>query len=82
MRSPASVLIRVVTLAVSLFTAGWAWAEQHVVLYSANDDTVNKLVAEGFEKTTGIKVDVVSTGSGVLMRRITSEAANPQGDVI
>ena len=82
MRYPASILARGVALAVSLLAAGSAWAEQHVVLYSANDDTVNKLVADGFAKATGIKVDVVSTGSGVLVRRITSEAANPQGDVI
>jgi len=82
MRHPASILARGVALAVSLLAAGSAWAEQHVVLYSANDDTVNKLVADGFAKATGIKVDVVSTGSGVLVRRITSEAANPQGDVI
>ena len=82
MRTPASILARGVALAVSLLAAGSAWAEQHVVLYSANDDTVNKLVADGFAKATGIKLDVVSTGSGVLVRRITSEAANPQGDVI
>ncbi|QIG92867.1 MULTISPECIES: extracellular solute-binding protein [unclassified Bradyrhizobium] len=82
MRSPASILARVVTLAASLFAAGLASAQQSVVLYSANDDTVNKLVAEGFAKATGIKVDVVSTGSGVLVRRVASEAANPQGDVI
>lgn len=82
MRYPASILARGLALAVSLLAAGSAWAEQHVVLYSANDDTVNKLVADGFAKATGIKVDVVSTGSGVLVRRITSEAANPQGDVI
>jgi iron(III) transport system substrate-binding protein len=82
MRTPALILARGVALAVSLLAAGSAWAEQHVVLYSANDDTVNKLVADGFAKATGIKLDVVSTGSGVLVRRITSEAANPQGDVI
>ena len=82
MRTPASILARGVALAVSLLAAGSAWAEQHVVLYSANDDTVNKLVADGFAKATGIKLDVMSTGSGVLVRRITSEAANPQGDVI
>ncbi|WP_234681652.1 extracellular solute-binding protein [Bradyrhizobium monzae] len=82
MRTPASVLARGAALAISLLAAGSAWAEQHVVLYSANDDTVNKLVSDGFAKATGIKVDVVSTGSGVLVRRITSEAANPQGDVI
>jgi iron(III) transport system substrate-binding protein len=57
-------------------------AADHVVLYSANDDTVNKLVAEGFKKETGITVNVVSTGSGVLFRRIASEQANPQADVV
>ncbi len=62
--------------------AGPALAADHVVLYSANDDTVNKLVAEGFKKETGMTVNVVSTGSGVLFRRIASEAANPQADVI
>lgn len=59
-----------------------AAAEQHVVLYSANDDTVNKMVADGFKKETGTTVDVVSTGSGVLFRRIASEEANPQADVV
>ena len=29
-------------------------ASDHVVLYSANDDTVNKLVADGFKQATGI----------------------------
>ncbi|ALM84169.1 extracellular solute-binding protein [Bordetella sp. N] len=57
-------------------------ADGHVVLYSANDDTVNKLIADGFKKETGITVDVVSTGSGVLFRRVISEQGNPQGDVV
>jgi iron(III) transport system substrate-binding protein len=57
-------------------------ADGGVVLYSANDDTVNKLIAENFKKETGITVNVVSTGSGVLFRRVASEAANPQGDVV
>jgi iron(III) transport system substrate-binding protein len=59
-----------------------AAAADHVVLYSANDDAVNKLVADGFEKETGMSVNVVSTGSGVLFRRIASEQANPQADVV
>jgi iron(III) transport system substrate-binding protein len=59
-----------------------ALAQTQVVLYSANDDTVNKLVADGFKKESGVTVNVVSTGSGVLFRRIASEAANPQGDVV
>lgn len=72
-------------LAVAAFaaaSAGTARAGQHVVLYSANDNTVNNMVVDAFQKQTGIKVDVVSTGSGVLFRRVASEAANPQADVI
>jgi iron(III) transport system substrate-binding protein len=69
------------TLAAAV-AAGSAFAADHVVLYSANDDTVNKLVAEGFKKETGMTVNVVSTGSGVLFRRIASEEANPQADVV
>ncbi|AOB30756.1 hypothetical protein AKI39_08710 [Bordetella sp. H567] len=57
-------------------------ASDHVVLYSANDDTVNKLVADGFKQSTGITVNVISTGSGVLFRRIASEQGNPQADVV
>jgi iron(III) transport system substrate-binding protein len=57
-------------------------ADAQVVLYSANDDTVNKLVADGFKKESGITVNVISTGSGVLFRRIASEQGNPQADVV
>lgn len=78
MRSPAIIL----ALAASLLMGVPASSQESVVLYSANDDTVNKIVADGFTKETGIRVDVVSTGSGVLVRRVSSEAANPQGDVI
>jgi iron(III) transport system substrate-binding protein len=74
------------TVAALLFTTVVAsisaMADTQVVLYSANDDAVNKLVVDGFKKETGITVNVVSTGSGVLFRRIASEAANPQGDVV
>lgn len=57
-------------------------ADQHLVMYSANDDTVNKIVATAFTKQTGIKVDVISAGSGLLYRRISAEQNNPQADVI
>ena len=69
-------------LAATMFSACASAASGHVVLYSANDDTVNKMVANGFKQATGITVDVISTGSGVLFRRIASEKGNPQGDVV
>jgi iron(III) transport system substrate-binding protein len=69
-------------LSASVVSTAAMAADGHVVLYSANDDTVNKLIAEGFKKESGITVDVVSTGSGVLFRRVASEQGNPQGDVV
>lgn len=74
--------LRALAVGLALLVAAPAWAEQRLVLYSANDDTVNKMVADAFTKATGITVDVVSTGSGVLFRRIASEAGRPQADVI
>ena len=61
---------------------GPAEAEQKLVIYSANDSTLNDMVSAAFTKETGIKVEMVSTGSGVLMKRIRAEKDNPQGDVI
>ncbi len=61
---------------------GGARAEQRLVIYSANDSTLNELVAAAFTKETGIKVEMVSAGSGVLMKRIQAEKDNAQGDVI
>lgn len=57
-------------------------ADKQVVMYSANDDTVNTMVATAFTKVTGIKVNVISAGSGLLYRRIAAESGNPQADVI
>lgn len=74
--------IGALALAAAITAVPAAAAEQHVVLYSANDDTVNKLIADGFKQATGITVDVISTGSGVLFRRIASEQANTQADVV
>ena len=38
-------------------------AQQKLVVYSANDSTLNDLVFGAFAKETGIQVDPVSTGS-------------------
>ncbi len=83
MRKMVSWLCRLrLAMAGVLALSGGAAAEQRLVLYSANDNTVNSLVADAFTKASGIQVDVVSTGSGVLFKRIASEQAAPQADVI
>ncbi len=59
-----------------------AEAQQKVVIYSANDSTLNDLAFAAFQKETGITVEPISTGSGVLFKRIQSEKDHPQGDII
>jgi iron(III) transport system substrate-binding protein len=65
---------------------GWsigARAEtRQVVIYSSNESVLNSLVFSSFEKETGIKVQPVETGSGILMKRVATEKDRPQGDVV
>src|SRR5690349_4978820 len=64
---------------------GWvngAAAQQRIVIYSSNDATLNKLVATEFTKATGIQADVVSAGSGVVVKRVETEKDRPQGDIV
>jgi iron(III) transport system substrate-binding protein len=55
---------------------------KEVVIYSANEATLDQLVFDAFTKETGINVQPVTAGSGVLMKRIASEKDRPQGDII
>ena len=75
-------LILIAAAAAALASATPGRAEDQLVVYSANDSTLNELVFGAFEKETGIRIQPVSTGSGVLMRRIESEKERPQGDIV
>lgn len=69
-------------VAVLLGWAGLAGAQQRVALYTSNEATLNKLIATEFEKETGIAVNVISAGSGVVIKRVQTEKDRPQGDLI
>jgi iron(III) transport system substrate-binding protein len=77
---------RVFLLVLLGFGAGYASApveaQQKVVVYSSNDDTLHKLVFPAFTKETGIVVEPVSAGSGVVVKRIQTEKDRPGGDII
>ncbi|MBN9089454.1 MAG: extracellular solute-binding protein [Reyranella sp.] len=62
--------------------AGNAWAQKKLVVYTANESTLNDLVFSAFKKETGIEVEPVAAGSGVLVRRLQAEKARPLGDII
>lgn len=52
-----------------------------LVVYTARSESLNNAVIENFEADTGIKVEVVTGGTGEVLKRVQSEAANPQGDI-
>jgi iron(III) transport system substrate-binding protein len=74
--------IAAVALTAALGWAGSADAQQRIVIYSSNDATLNKLVATEFTKATGVQADVISAGSGVVIKRVETEKERPQGDIV
>ena len=75
-------LLTLASLLAALAAGGAAQAQSKLVVYSANDSTLNDLVFGAFKKETGIEVEPVAAGSGVLIRRLQAEKARPLGDII
>jgi iron(III) transport system substrate-binding protein len=65
----------------SIALAGPA-AAQKVVVYTSNDSNLNRYVFDAFKKETGIEVEGVEAGSGVVFRRMASERERPLGDIV
>lgn len=53
-----------------------------VVVYSPNEADVNNKLVKMFQDKTGIKVQLITGGTGDLLSRIKAEAQNPLGDVM
>ena len=53
-----------------------------LVIYTPNAQTMLDAIIPVFEKESGIKVQLVTAGTGELYQRIQSEAGNPGGDVL
>ncbi len=56
-------------------------ASDTLVVYTARSESLNNAVIENFEADTGIKVEVITGGTGEVLKRVQSEASNPQGDI-
>lgn len=52
-----------------------------LVVYSPHPIAFINPLVEEFEKTSGVKVEVIAAGSGELLKRVESEKANPLGDI-
>ena len=69
--------------ALVLGSASGAFADGKVVVYNAtNPKTADRIIDAFKQKHPGIAVEAINAGVGELFTRITSEKANPQGDVL
>ena len=76
------ILCTLLTLTMMLGMVSALAADDVLVIYSPNSDTEVDNVIPAFEEATGIKVDLLSMGTGECVTRIDSEKDNPQADVM
>ena len=77
MRRYHLLIMLLIVLSIMIFSA-----QKILVVYSPAQPELNNLVAREFEKKYGIKVQMVTAGTGELIARIKAEANNPQADVM
>ncbi|MGE0749334.1 MAG: extracellular solute-binding protein [Variibacter sp.] len=77
-RHLSALLIATATAGIALPVA----AQEKVVVYTSNDATLNRFTFDAFKKETGIEVEGVEAGSGVIFRRVQSEKERPLGDIV
>jgi len=58
-----------------------ATSDNSLTVYTPDSESLVNAVVPNFEKDTGIKVNVITAGTGELEKRIQSEKNNPLGDV-
>ncbi|MNI03097.1 Iron uptake protein A1 precursor [compost metagenome] len=61
---------------------GSAKGSTKLVVYTPNSEDIINTLIPMFEKQTGITVELVSAGTGELIKRLQSEKANPYADVM
>ncbi|MGE6281980.1 extracellular solute-binding protein, partial [Raoultella planticola] len=53
-----------------------------LTVYTAGPGSLAKSLASGYEKKTGVKVNIFQATTGKVMARLDAEQANPQADVL
>lgn len=71
-----------VMTAMTLSLAMAAGSAQALTLYTAGPGSLAKKLAAGYEKQTGVKVDVFQATTGKVMARLEAEQASPRADVL
>lgn len=80
MKAVTSV-IKGVALAMTLSAISLSSA-QALTVYTAGPGSLAKGLAAGYEKKTGVKVNIFQATTGKVMARLEAEQANPQADIL
>ncbi|MBT3273432.1 MAG: extracellular solute-binding protein [Spirochaetales bacterium] len=80
-------LLIVLSIAASLFAGGGnetstSEATDKLVVYSPNSDGLLNATIPAFEEKYGVKVEVISAGTGEVFKRLQGEANSPYADVV
>ena len=80
MKAVSSVIKGVaLTMALSAISISSA---QALTVYTAGPGSLAKGLAAGYEKKTGVKVNIFQATTGKVMARLEAEQANPQADIL
>ncbi len=75
-------LVLLVSMLVLVGCGGSGGSDNKLVVYTPNSEGILNSVIPLFEEKTGIKVEIISAGTGELVTRLQSEKENPYGDVL
>lgn len=75
-------MMKLVLAGIAIALSAPAFGQGKVVVYTSNDSNLNRMVFDAFKKETGIEVEQVEAGSGVVFRRVASERERPLGDIV
>lgn len=77
------MLLRKTLIAITMtFVTGFSACAHALTVYTAGPGNLSRKLAAGFEKKTGIKVDLFQATTGKVMARVEAEQANPRADVL
>ncbi|MDR2481776.1 MAG: ABC transporter substrate-binding protein [Spirochaetaceae bacterium] len=62
--------------------AGCSSKTEKLVIYSPNTEDLVTNIADVFAKETGVKIDIISAGTGEIFKRLEAEKASPNADVL
>jgi iron(III) transport system substrate-binding protein len=81
--STKRVVFRLVTGVLAVVLTASAAAAQKLVLYTASNPEIEKVIMEAFSKAhPSIKVEAINLSTGPVVQRAIAEKSNPQADVI